>query len=140
MSEPSALELKRSERIVKEEKDAEQAKKDMDAAMPMPKGYRVLIALPNIEETFGDSTILKANQTQRDEYILSMIGLVIDMGDMAYSDKDRFPTGPWCKTGDYVIFRANSGTRFMIAGQEFRLMNDDSVEAVVNEPKAISRA
>ena len=102
-------------------------------------GYRVLIALPNVEETF-ESGIAKANSTKHEEYVLSIIGAVIDMGEQAYADKDRFPLGPWCKKGDYVMFRANTGTRFKVGTQEYRLMNDDSIEAVVADPRAISRA
>ena len=64
---------------------------------------------------------------------------MIDMGNEAYSDKERFDT-PWCKEGDYVMFRANTGTRFKIGDTEFRLMNDDSVEAVVPDPRAVARA
>ena len=62
------------------------------------------------------------------------------MGEQAYKDRDRFPTGPWCKIGDYVMFRANTGTRFKVNNQEYRLMNDDSIEAVVEEPSAVTRA
>jgi co-chaperonin GroES (HSP10) len=69
-----------------------------------------------------------------------MVGAVIDMGDQAYIDETRFPTGPWCKVGDYVVFRANSGTRFRVGQQEYRMMNDDSIEAIVDDPGAISRA
>jgi co-chaperonin GroES (HSP10) len=102
-------------------------------------GYRLLIALPNVEETFGGE-IVKATKTLRDDYVLSIIGIVLDMGDQAYADESRFPTGPWCKQGDYVLFRANTGTRFKIGNQEYRLMNDDSIEAVVNDPSKITRA
>jgi co-chaperonin GroES (HSP10) len=69
-----------------------------------------------------------------------MIGVVLDVGDQAYADTERFPTGPWCKQGDYVMFRANSGTRFKVGRQEYRLINDDSVEAVVDDPSKITRA
>ena len=71
---------------------------------------------------------------------MSIIGLVVDMGDQAYSDDERFPTGPWCKEGDFVMFRMNSGTRFTIGGVEYRLMNDDSIEAIVDDPSGIQRA
>ena len=130
------LELQRRAKIEREE----QAQAELEASIPKPVGYRLLIALPNVEETFGDSGIVKATKTVREEYILSTIGLVLDLGEQAYSDPDRFPNGPWCKPGDYVMFRANTGTRFKIGDQEYRLMNDDSVEAVVPNPKAISRA
>tara|TARA_R110000868_G_scaffold229274_1_gene482306 strand:- start:2190 stop:2594 length:405 start_codon:yes stop_codon:yes gene_type:complete len=130
------LELQRRAKIEREE----QTQAELEASIPKPVGYRLLIALPNVEETFGDSGIVKAIKTVREEYILSTIGLVLDVGEQAYSDPDRFPNGPWCKPGDYVMFRANTGTRFKIGDQEYRLMNDDSVEAVVPNPKAISRA
>jgi co-chaperonin GroES (HSP10) len=130
------LELQRRAKIEQEE----QTQAELEAAIQKPVGYRLLIALPSVEETFGDSGIVKAIKTVREEYILSTIGLVLDVGEQAYSDPDRFPNGPWCKPGDYVMFRANTGTRFKIGDQEYRLMNDDSVEAVVPNPKAISRA
>ena len=79
----------------------------MEEAIPRPTGYHILIALPNVEETFGDSGLVKASSTIREEHILSTVGLVLDMGDLAYSDEDRFPSGAWCKAGDYVMFRAN---------------------------------
>ena len=140
MIEPTAamtqLEKKRKVKI----NEAEVAQAALEAAIPKPTGYNILIALPNVEETFGESMLLKADKTVREEYILSTIGLVLDMGDQAYNDKDRFSAGPWCKPGDYVMFRANTGTRFKIGTQEYRLMNDDSVQAIVPNPRAISRA
>jgi len=111
----------------------------LEAMIPKPVGYHILVAMPQIEETFGDTGILKTTKTIHYDSILSMVGLVVDMGDQAYTDKDRFPTGPWCKQGDYVMFRMNSGTRFMVAGQEYRLMNDDSIEAVVEDPSGVQR-
>ena len=113
---------------------------EAEASIPRPVGYRVLIALPNVDETYGESGLVKSTQTVREEYILSTIGAVIELGDQAYSDAERFPNGPWCKVGDYVMFRANTGTRFKVGNQEYRLMNDDSIEAVVADPRAITRA
>jgi co-chaperonin GroES (HSP10) len=112
---------------------------EMEAQLPKPVGYRLLIALPQVEEKY-DSGILKAEKTLHEEKILTTVGLVLDMGEQAYSDPDRFPTGPWCKPGDYVMFRANTGTRFRFNGVEYRLMNDDSIEAVVSDPRGVSRA
>ena len=111
----------------------------LEAMIPLPVGYRVLIALPQVEETFDGTDLLKSSQTRNEEHIMSIIGLVVDMGEQAYADKERFPTGAWCKQGDYVMFRANSGTRFRIGNTEYRLMNDDSIEAVVPDPTGISR-
>ena len=112
----------------------------LEEMLTLPVGYRVLIALPQVKETFDDTDLVKSSQTLHEEHVMSIIGLVVDMGSQAYADKDRFPTGAWCKVGDYVMFRANSGTRFRVADTEYRLMNDDSIEAVVKNPYGISRA
>jgi co-chaperonin GroES (HSP10) len=112
---------------------------ELDLQIPTPVGYRLLVAMPEVEETYGDSGILKSNKEMHYDSILSTIGVVLDMGDQAYIDKDRFPTGPWCKVGDYVMFRMNTGTRFKVGGTEYRLMNDDSIEAVVNDPRGVKR-
>ena len=113
--------------------------KELEESLPKPVGYRILVALPKVEETFGDTRIIKSSKEQHLDHVLSTIGLVIDMGTEAYSDKERFDA-PWCALGDYVMFRANTGTRFKIGDTEFRLMNDDSVEAVVPDPRAVARA
>ena len=134
------LELQRKAKIEQNETAENERLAALEAAIPTPVGYRVLIALINIEETFSDSEILKATKTMREEYVLTTVGVVLELGAQAYSDADRFPNGPWCKPGDYVMFRANTGTRFKIGTQEYRIMNDDSIEAVVPNPKAISRA
>ena len=110
---------------------------EFEAQIPVPVGYRVLIAMPHVEETFDGTDLLKSVTTKNHEQVMSIIGLVLDMGEQAYSDADRFPTGSWCKQGDYVMFRANTGTRFSIDGREYRLMNDDSIEAVVPDPRGI---
>tara|TARA_R100001510_G_scaffold8258_1_gene6363 strand:+ start:437 stop:805 length:369 start_codon:yes stop_codon:yes gene_type:complete len=113
---------------------------ELEAQLPVPVGYRVLVALPQIEETFDGTDLLKTDTTKSQEYVMSIIGLVMDMGEQAYNDSERFPTGPWCKQGDYVMFRANSGTRFKVGDVEYRLMNDDSIEAVVSDPRGVTRA
>ena len=112
---------------------------EMEAQLPRPVGYMILVALPNVEEAY-ESGIIKSDRTRHEEYILSTMGAVVDMGEQAYADKDRFPTGPWCKVGDFVMFRPNTGTRFKVNGAEYRLMNDDSVQAVVADPRGIVRA
>ena len=118
----------------------EVTEEELDAQLPKPVGYRILVALPEVEDTYGDSGIIKSSKEMHNDHIMSIMGLVLDMGDGAYSDKERFPTGPWCKTGDYVMFRMNTGTRFKVGGVEYRLMNDDSIEATVTDPRGISRA
>jgi len=107
--------------------------------VPMPSGYRILCAVPDVEETF-ESGLIKADQTISFEEKLATVLFVVDLGPDCYLDKDRFPSGPWCKKGDFVLVRPNAGTRLLIHGREFRMINDDSVEAVVQDPRGIKRA
>lgn len=122
------------------DKTPEITDEEIDAQMPKPVGYRVLVALPQVEETFNQLGIVKAERTIHEEQLMTVTGVVLDMGDQAYADKDRFPNGPWCKVGDFVVFRANSGTRIRVNGVEYRLMNDDSIEAIVADPRGVTRA
>tara|TARA_R100001224_G_C3988707_1_gene138438 strand:- start:339 stop:758 length:420 start_codon:yes stop_codon:yes gene_type:complete len=119
--------------------DPQMADDELDVQLPKPVGYRLLVAMPEVEKTFDGTNVLKTDSAIHNEHIMSIIGVVLDMGEEAYKDKERF-TSPWCKVGDYVMFRANTGTRFKVAGVEYRLMNDDSVEAVVADPRGVSRA
>ena len=113
---------------------------DWEAQLPNPVGYRILVALPDISDYYDGSTLLKTDSEKHREYITSIMGVVIDMGGDAYTDKERYPGGPWCKLDDYVMFRMNTGTRFKVNGKEFRLMNDDSIEAVIPDPRGICSA
>ena len=106
--------------------------------LPKPSGYRILCAIPDIEKEY-DSGIVKADTTVHFEELLTTVLFVVDMGPDCYKDESRFPSGPWCKKGDVILVRPNSGTRVVIHGREFRLINDDSVEAVVDEPRGIRR-
>jgi len=108
--------------------------------LPVPKGYKILCAVPRADERFEGSDIIKSRGLQKQEEWGTTILAVLGLGDLAYKDADKFPTGPWCKEGDFVLTRTYSGTRFMIAGQEFRLLNDDQVEAVVDDPRGVMRA
>lgn len=106
--------------------------------LPEPSGYHILCAIPEVEEAF-ESGILKADQTLHHEEILTTVLFVIAMGPDCYKDEKRFPSGPWCKVGDFVLVRPNAGSRLVIHGKEFRLINDDVVEAVVADPRGIKR-
>jgi co-chaperonin GroES (HSP10) len=106
--------------------------------LPQPKGYKILIGIPEVSET-TDGGVFMPDGMRSAEETASIIGFVIKMGNDAYSDKDRFPNGPYCEEGDFVIFRSYSGTRFKIHGKEFRLINDDTVEAVVDDPRGYTR-
>jgi co-chaperonin GroES (HSP10) len=106
--------------------------------LPRPSGYRILCALPEAEEEY-DSGLIKADETMRMEEILTTVLFVVDLGPDCYQDKDKFPNGPWCKKGDFILVRPNSGSRLVIHGREFRVINDDTVEGVVDDPRGIKR-
>ena len=107
--------------------------------IPDPATYHLLCVLPEIDEQY-ESGLVKAGQTMHYEEVLTPVLFVIKLGPDAYKDTTRFPSGPSCKEGDFVIVRPNSGTRLKIHGREFRIINDDSVEAVVQDPRGITRA
>ena len=113
--------------------DAEKA-----SQLPRPSGYRILCAIPEQEKEY-ESGILKADQTIQNEEVLTTVLFVIKKGPDCYKDEKRFPTGEWCKEGDFVLVRPNAGTRLIIHGREFRIINDDSVEGVVDDPRGIKR-
>lgn len=106
--------------------------------VPDPSGYRILCGIPNIEDKY-DSGIVKADITMQHEELLTTVLFVMKMGPDCYKDEKRFPTGPWCKVGDFILVRPHAGTRLKIHGRELRIINDDSVEGVVQDPRGISR-
>ena len=106
--------------------------------LPKPQGYRILCAIPEAEEAF-DSGIIKSDETRRHDELLTAVLFVVDLGPDCYTNKTRFPNGPWCKKGDFILVRPNAGTRLVIHDREFRIINDDSVEAVVEDPRGIKR-
>lgn len=107
--------------------------------LPDPSGYRILCALPDVEKT-TDGGIIKADITLQHEELLTVTLFVMKLGPDCYKDKKRFPSGPWCKEGDFILVRPHAGTRVKIHGREFRILNDDAVEAVVEDPRGIKRA
>ena len=121
--------------------DIEATKEQVEKAklLPDPKGYRILCAVPQVEEEF-EGGLIKAEDTKKVEEQTTVVLFVVKMGDLCYADKDRFPTGPWCKEGDFVLTRPYSGTRVVIHGREFRVIHDDTVGAVVQDPRGIRRA
>ena len=107
--------------------------------LPEPKGYRILCAVPHVEEEY-EGGIIKAEDTKKVEEQTTVVLFVVKLGTLAYKDETRFPTGAWCKEGDFVLTRPYSGTRVVIHGREFRVIHDDTVEAVVQDPRGIRRA
>jgi co-chaperonin GroES (HSP10) len=106
--------------------------------LPDPSGYRILCGIPNIEEQY-ESGIIKSDLTLQHEELLTTVLFVVKMGPDCYKDAARFPSGAWCKEGDFILVRPHAGTRLKIHGREFRIINDDSVEGVVEDPRGISR-
>ena len=97
-----------------------------------------MCAIPEIEDSY-ESGIAKADETMRIEEALTTVLFVVDLGPDCYSDEKRFPNGPWCKKGDFILVRPHAGSRLVIHGREFRLINDDTVEGVVDDPRGIRR-
>jgi co-chaperonin GroES (HSP10) len=106
--------------------------------LPKPSGYKILCAIPEQEKEY-ESGLIKADETIRYDELLTTVLFVVELGPDCYADKTKFPSGPWCKKGDFVLTRPNAGTRLIIHGREFRMINDDSVEATVEDPRGIKR-
>jgi co-chaperonin GroES (HSP10) len=107
--------------------------------LPEPAGYRILCAVPTIEDKFEGTEILRPETQRVQEQFATVVLFVVKLGPEAYKDENKYPNGPWCKVGDFIIARQYSGTRISIHGKEFRLLYDDQVEAVVEDPRGISR-
>jgi len=116
---------------------AEEAAKKADQ-LPTPVGPYVLVAIPEIQEKTAGG-IYRPDDLKTREGTATIFGLVVTMGPDAYQDESRFPNGPRCEPGSWVMFRSYSGTRFKYDGAEYRLMFDDSIEAVVNDPAKFER-
>ena len=119
-------------------REAEQKAKQL----PDPKTFHLLCVVPEAMEEYADSDVglVKSSNEIWKEEMLTPVLFVVKLGPDAYADKTRFPSGPSCQQGDFIIVRPNSGTRLKIHGREFRIINDDSVEAVVEDPRGITRA
>ena len=111
---------------------------DKAKQIPDPATYHLLCMLPQAKEEY-DGGLLKANQTMQFEELLSPVLFVAKIGPDAFKDATRFPSGASCKVGDFVLVRPNTGTRMKIHGTEWRLINDDSIQAVVQDPRGIQR-
>jgi len=107
--------------------------------IPQPTGWRIAI-LPYRGAEKSKGGIVLAEETQRRTQLGTVCGYVLKVGSLAYADESKFPTGAWCKEGDFVLVRTYTGTRFKIFGKEFRIINDDQVECVVQDPRGFSRA
>jgi len=125
-----------SEAVVEQEENVAPSAKQL----PDPTGWKVLCAVPSVDEKFDGTSLYRPDSVAKLEEHATTVLFVMKMGPDAYKDDKKFPTGPWCAEGDFVLVRAYSGTRFKIHGKEFRLLNDDQIEAVVQDPRGITRA
>ena len=122
--------------------DANASDAEKATMLPTPTGWKLLCAVPEISEKIDGTELdlVKATTTLRQEEHATTVLFVVDVGPDAYKDPSKFPAGAWCKKGDFVLVRTYSGTRFKIFGKEFRLINDDQVDAVVQDPRGLTRA
>jgi co-chaperonin GroES (HSP10) len=112
---------------------------DRATHLPEPTGWKLLCVVPDVSETIDNSVLVKPTSAIRNEEHGTTVLFVVKVGVDAYGDKTKFPGGPWCKAGDFVLVRTYSGTRFKIHGKEFRVLNDDQIEAVVQDPRGLTR-
>tara|TARA_R110002020_G_scaffold241191_3_gene454336 strand:+ start:1471 stop:1863 length:393 start_codon:yes stop_codon:yes gene_type:complete len=126
--------LEKERPVIEEDVSSETA-----SQLPSPCGYKILIAIPEIAET-TEGGVIKPDIVRELEEYATVVGFVLKMGPDCYVGNKKFPSGDYCKEGDFVLFRAFQGTRIRIHGKEFRLINDDNVEAVVEDPRGIKRA
>jgi co-chaperonin GroES (HSP10) len=115
-----------------------QTQEEKGKQLPRPAGYKILCAIPEAEKEF-ENGFVKADETIMIEETLATVLFVVAMGPDCYRDEKRFPSGPWCKEGDFVLVRPNAGNRLLIHGREFRVINDDTVEGTVDDPRGIRR-
>jgi len=127
-----------SEILIGSNTDEVQTNEQKAKQLPKPVGYRILVQAIKASDTY-DSGIAKAAQSQQFEELLSTVFFVHELGPDCYIDEKKFPKGAWCKKGDFILARPNTGTRLKIHGTEFRIINDDNVEGVVEDPRGISR-
>lgn len=112
------------------------------SALPSPTGWKLLCVVPEVEQKIAGTSLdlVRDTATMRQEEHATTVLFVLRVGPDAYKDPAKFPSGAWCKEGDFVLVRTYTGTRFKIFGKEFRLINDDQVDAVVADPRGLTRA
>ena len=116
-------------------KAVEKQKKEIEK-VPNPTGYRIVL-FPLKLDSKTKSGIILTDETVAESQITTNICKVLKVGPDAYKDKDKFPTGPWCKTDDWVLITRYAGSRIRIDGGELRIINDDGILAVIEDPRDI---
>ena len=116
-------------------KAVEKQKKEIEK-VPNPTGYRIVLFTLKLDSKTKSGIIL-TDETVAESQITTNICKVLKVGPDAYKDKDKFPTGPWCKTDDWVLITRYAGSRIRIDGGELRIINDDEILAVIDDPRDI---
>ena len=126
----------------KEEPEQQASDEEKATSLPLPTGWKILCIVPDVSEKLDgtDLDLIRPTSILKQEETATTVLFVLKVGPDAYKDTNKFPTGAWCKAGDFILVRTYSGTRFKIFGKEFRLINDDQVDAVVQDPRGITRA
>ena len=110
--------------------------KNQESQLPVPSGWRLLV-LPFTPREKTKGGILIAQESLDKLRIATNCGYVLSMGPLAYQDKEKYPTGPWCKVGEWVIFARYAGSRLPIEGGEVRILNDDEVLGTLKDPESV---
>ena len=126
----------------KEEPEQTATPEEKATSLPDPTGWKLLCVVPDVSEKLDGTELdlVKPTSFMKQEEHATTVLFVLKVGPDAYKDTNKFPTGAWCKEGDFILVRPNAGTRLKIHGREFRIINDDSVEGVVLDPRGIKRA
>ena len=124
------------QRIKQVEKEKKEKNIPEASKLPKPTGWRILV-LPHRGQGKTKGGALLSDKTVEETQIATNVGLVLAIGPDAYSDKERFPNGPWCKKDDWVIFARYAGSRLNIEGGELRILNDDEILSTTNDPESI---
>ena len=112
---------------------------DHPSQLPDPTGFRILVAPKQVDEKTGGGIVIPEERKDK-ESDASIVYCVLKLGPDAYDDKRKFPNSPWCEEGDWVILPSYAGIKFFVEGMEFRIINDDTVHAVIEDPRTVARA
>lgn len=110
-----------------------------EKSLPRPQGWKLLVRVPEVQETYAGSMLVRPDPIRNEEAHATTVLQVVAMGPLAYTGDKFAKSEPWCRVGDNVLVRTYSGTRFLVDGKEFRLINDDQVEAVVPDASFVTR-
>jgi len=108
--------------------------------LPDPAGIKILCAIPDLDKTYDGSIIERPEAFMQREHQATVVMFVLKLGPDCYTDKDRYPSGPWCAEGDFIITKAYAGIRFTVHGKAFAIIFEDEVQAVVQDPRGVGRA